>query len=162
MGIRLNVRRRFGISLMVSSVLLSGCALHIPGTGISLGGRSAEKLCDTYQQEKDAYVTKYAGRGEAISDAGSDSATAALLTLGMTMETIGDIAVMFEKFASVAPDDIRPDVEAIRDSFGGYIGRSGDAVKDPLGSLVSGLLASLATQGSWLRFEQYISQHCSE
>ena len=60
----------------------------------------------------------------------------------------------------MAPDDIEPDVAAIRDSMQKQIDRMPDSAKDPLGGVLGGILAGLTTMGSWERVGNYVTDHC--
>lgn len=152
---------RTGIAAMCVVPLLStaGCGA-IPGTEDE---RSPEAFCKTYWEQKDQYVSKYNDRS-ALSDklAEEDPMSGMLVALGSSVEALGDIVIIFDHLADKSPDDIRPDVEAIRDAMQKNIDNAGENVMNPLGGLASGLVGGLTTMGSWQRVGDYVVDNCGE
>ncbi len=142
-----------GGCIVVMAASLSGCA----------SGRSTEAFCSTYWEEKNAYLQRYGTAAEEIRAAGDEDPFAALLGgTAMIAQALGDTIVIFDKLERVAPDDIQPDVAAIRDNLKAQMERASDAVSNPLGSLVGGLVQGLAVGGSWQRVGDYVVTHCGE
>jgi hypothetical protein len=72
------------------------------------------------------------------------------------------IVIIFDKLDQVAPDDIEPDVAAIRDSLKAQTASAGGAYKDPIGTMLGGLVSSMTTTGSWQRVSDYVVAQCEE
>jgi hypothetical protein len=146
------------VAALLPTALLSGCDVPLIGDE-----RSVESFCDTYWEQKDEYLTKYAERDEAIDAAGEEDPLLGVLAgLGTSMEALGDVVIIFDKLAKVAPDDIEPDVVAIRESLQKSIDNAGEAASNPLGALVGGLTSGLTTMGSWQRLSDYVVENCGE
>lgn len=117
-------------------------------------GRSAESFCATYDAEKTTFIERYGG---GIQQTG-DELTDLIGGLVMAGSLVGDMIIMFDKLAAVAPDDIRPDIEAIQDSLERQRDAAGSL--DPLAILGTGLTSALTTGGSWQRVSDYITVNC--
>ncbi|MGH8897077.1 MAG: hypothetical protein ACRDZ4_08675 [Egibacteraceae bacterium] len=61
------------------------------------------------------------------------------------------MAVTFDKLEKTAPEEIQPDVEAIRDARQRQRDALKDVVDNPLGALAGSLTSGLFTLGSWER-----------
>jgi len=110
---------------------------------------SKANFCKTYLAEKHGYLARY-GRttGDPLQD----------LTNGIG--AMSSWVPMFDRLARVAPDEIRSDVEHIRDSLKEQQQVAGEAVTDPLGALGRGLVSGLMTMDSWERVGSYVDQNC--
>ncbi len=125
----------------------------ITGCGQS---RSVESFCETYQNEKTAYLERYGGGVTSTGDDLTDVFNG-ILTLGSAM---GDVIIIFEKLADVAPDEIAPDVEAIHESLERQRDSAGSL--DPIEILGTGLTSAIMTGGSWQRVSDYIALNCEQ
>lgn len=110
--------------VLIAVSLLAGCAQP----------RSREAFCRTLAEEKQRYRDKYSARGEQIAERAREGDLRSLfVALGTGLEALRDVAVTFDKLEKAAPEEIQPDVEAIRDA----LQRQRDALKDvadnPLG-----------------------------
>ncbi|MGV1004808.1 MAG: hypothetical protein ACOYEV_08575 [Candidatus Nanopelagicales bacterium] len=124
-------------------------------------GRSVESFCSTYSEEKQAYVEKYDKASGAIKSAGEQDPLAGLLGgTAMVAQSLGDTIIIFDKLDKVAPDDIQPDVAAIRDSLKSQMESVSEMASNPLGALVGGLFQGLASGGSWQRVSDYLVVNC--
>lgn len=149
-----------GVALLVASTLVAGCGL-VPGA--EEDERSPEAFCETYWEQKEQFVEKFNERAELSDQIGEeDELAGVLVALGSGIESIGDAVIIFEHLTDHAPDDIRPDVEAIRDALKKSIENTGDSIDNPLGGLANGLMLSLTTMGSWDRVGKYVVEHCGE
>ena len=135
------------------------------GAGLTACGeeRSPEAFCRVYHEEKSEYLAKYHSRaGQAAEVSETDPLAGALVALGSSVEALGDVVVIFDRLQKVAPEDIEPDVTTIRDSLKKQIDNAGDTWDDPLGGLANGIVAGLATSGSWQRVGEYVTGNCRE
>ena len=80
----------------------------------------------------------------------------------MMAQSIGDTVVLFEKLDKVAPEDIEPDVAAVRDNIQSQLEAVSGAASDPLGALVGSLFMGLTAGGSWQRVSDYVVTNCGE
>ena len=154
---RFKLDRRWPNGLAVPIVLVA------LSSGLTACGaeRSPEAFCKVYDEEKTAYIAKYNERNDQVQALeGSDSLAAFVVAGGSIFEALGDIVIIFDKLDKVAPDDIEPDVAAIRDALKKQNESAKDSYDDPLGSLLGGLVSGLTTSGSWTRVGDYVSEHC--
>lgn len=105
---------------------------------------------DRYLQATDAALGEVQrGDGAGLLLAGSAQMVTAL----------GDLQVMWKDLAEVAPDDIRSDVEVIRDATEEQLEAAGSG-GDTLSMLSSGLLSGLTNAGSYQRVDAFVREHC--
>jgi len=123
--------------------------------------RSPQAFCKVYDEEKAAYIAKYNERNDQVQALEeSDSLAAFMVAGGSIFEALGDIVIIFDKLDKVAPDDIEPDVAAIRDALKKQNESAKDSYNDPIGSLLGGLVSGLTTSGSWTRVGDYVTENC--
>lgn len=144
-----------GVAALVALLVLSTGAAGCGGET-----RSVESYCKVLAEEKAAYLEKYAGLAEAV-ESSEDPLAGVLIGLTGTLSAVGDIKIIFDKLAAVAPEEIAPDVEAVRDSFKAQIDALKGAAGDPLGALGAGLVAGLTSAGSWQRVDAWTASHCT-
>lgn len=154
--------RSAGVTVAIvaaTSMATVGCGV-VPGTG---DDRSPEAFCKTYWEQKKQFVDKYNERAE-LSDQISekDEFAGVLVALESGIESMGDAVIIFDHLADHAPDDIGPDVEAIRDALKKNNESAGDTLDNPLSGLANGLMLGLTTMGSWDRVGKYVVEHCGE
>jgi hypothetical protein len=142
---------RYLILILIGASLVVGCTQS----------RSHEAFCRTLAEEKQHYRNKYSERQDEIVDRVDEGDLSSLsAALGTSFEAIRDMAVIFDKLEKAAPEEIRPDVETLRDA----LERQRDALKDlannPLGALAGSLTSGPVTMGSWERVALYTKQHC--
>jgi hypothetical protein len=137
------------------------CVVGMLAVTAGCGGseRSAAKYCSTYLAEKHAYLDKYNRAADKASGM-SDPLGQLLLTAGMTASAIGDVEVMFDKLDRVSPDEIEPDVAAVRDSIKHQLDSIGDMASNPIGALASALVSGFASSGSWQRVGEWTVANC--
>lgn len=136
---------RLGPSLLASflaAVALAGC----PGGP----GRSAAAFCSTLAQEKERFLGTYNPKQ------GDDP----LIGLVKGVASLGDIPIIFERLSRVSPEEIEPDVEAVRDAFKKQLDTAGGMASNPLASLVSSLFVSITSAGPFSRVEAYAAANC--
>lgn len=102
---------------------------------------------------------KYDDRAAGLDPEG-DPLMSLIVALGSLVEAQGDLVVMFDRLEKVAPEEIQPEVAAVRDSMKDQLDSAGDAVGDPLGALGGALVAGLASMGSYSAVERYIESNC--
>jgi hypothetical protein len=125
-------------------------------------GRSVEAFCSTWQTETTAFANKYQEASDNMAATSEDDPIGSLLggTLALT-QSVGDVIIVFEKLERVAPEDIEPDVTAIRDSLESQRDSAGDMFDNPLGALAGSLFQGLTTGGSWQRVGEYVETNCT-
>lgn len=145
--------------------------LHIVGTVVAVlvvvlvvrhmtPVRSVESFCATYKKEATTLHDKY---DRAASNAKADDSLSSMINgLGTVAQAPGDLVVLFDRLDKVAPDDIQPDVEAVRDSLKKQADAAGEMASNPLGALFSGLINGLQNMGSFERVNNYIIENCEE
>lgn len=147
-------------SLRCTLRFLASCLLVAPlfATAACSSARTPQGFCAEYSKQKSQYLQTYSSKSAALNN--SDPLTQAIGGAAMTVQALGDIVVMFDALDKVAPDDIEPDVAAIHDSLQKQLDSMGDNAQHPVGGLLSGLSAALATQGSWQRVGDYVKTNC--
>jgi hypothetical protein len=124
--------------------------------------RSVAAFCQTYNQQKTAYLAKYnAIDSQLNADENSDPLAAAFGGLGSSLEAMGDVVVIFDRLDQVAPPNIEPDVKAIYNSLVNEENDMSNAASNPLGALAGGLVTGLMTSGSWQRVGDYVTSNCT-
>ena len=68
---------------------------------------------------------------------------------------------MWEELADVSPDEVKADVERIRDENAKQLEATKDSIDNPLGALGRSLAGGLMVSGSYQRVDAYTKQHCS-
>lgn len=146
------------LAVVAGSVAVAGCDVPLIGPT-----RSAQSFCKVYWQQKHAYLAKYDQRSSSLQKLSSTDPLAGTFgALGSSLEAVGDVVVIFDKLDKVAPDDIEPDVAAIRDALKKSVDDSGGALSDPLGTIAGNLALGLSTLGSWNRVGDYVVDRCGE
>lgn len=150
--------------LLASSVtVLSACSGGAQDN--STNARTVGNFCSRYTTDKADYLTKYNAEAKSVSTAQQQDPLVGLLGLtGMSLQMLGSVEQIFDDLATVAPSDIQPQVEQVRDS----IKKQEDQLsqEDPAsgGSIISTLLGSLETglesSGSWQQVGTYIEKNC--
>jgi len=138
-------------------------ALLVAGVTACGDSRSPTAFCQVYREQKSAYLAKYSGTGVQGRAVNSKDPLVGLFSgIARTMEAVGDVVIIFDKLDKASPDDIEPDVAAIRDSLKAQVSSAGGAYKDPIGGLIGNLASSLTTIGSWDRVGKYVVTNCGE
>lgn len=134
-----------GLALLVavSASVAAGCAQE----------RSAEAYCRAFYETATPIRDGYVEAGENVE---GDPVTALVRLISVP----GDLAVIFDSMVDHAPDEIRSDTEAARDHFRRQQEALGDAVRDPLSALASGLVSGAGVAGSLERVDAYLSSNC--
>lgn len=110
---------------------------------------TAADFCRTLAQQKAQYLSTYGkSSGNALED------------LVKAVSAVGQWVPIFEALQQNSPPDIEPQVANIVDSLKQERQAAGNAASDPLGALVSGLMTSLESSGSWQQVSNYAQQHC--
>lgn len=145
---------------LIALPLIAALAFTMSGCGTE---RSPKAFCAVYWQQKHEYLAKYNHAAATTQEvAKKNPLLGAFAGVATSLQAIGDVEIIFDKLDKVAPDDIEPDVAAIRDSLQKQTDSAGDAVHNPLGTLVNGLVSSLTTMGSWQRVSDYVVTECGE
>lgn len=120
--------------------------------------RSVGAYCETLERESDRLTAKY---DEQVSDAEEADPLAGLVAaFAMTAEALGDLAVLSEKLAELAPEEVRIEHETVAESMRGQADRLEDAAGDPLGALVGGVVSAVVDSGSFRVVDEFSLENC--
>jgi hypothetical protein len=125
---------------------LGGCLV----TACSSPPPSAADFCRTLAQQKAQYLSTY----------GSGSNGNGLEDLVKVIAAVGQWVPIFEALQQSSPPAIEPQVANIVSSLKQEQQEAGSAASNPLGALVSGLMTSLESSGSWQQVSNYADAHC--
>lgn len=126
-----------------ASLALTGC------------GASVEDYCDTFYGEGSALRESFQ---EASDNAAASSDPFA--GLGTALSAPQELATFFDKLADNSPDDIKPDVEVLRDEFQEINDNMAENAMNPFGGLLNAFLSSATTSGSYNRVNTYTLENC--
>jgi hypothetical protein len=111
------------------------------------------------QKHKDRYLL---AMSDATKQVQKGDTTGVVGGLAATISALGDIQRMWEELAEVAPEDIRADVESVRDTSAKQLDKAQEVAKDPLGSLGSALIDALINSGPIRRVDAWTSANCKK
>jgi hypothetical protein len=131
--------------LVLPALLLTSC-----GGG---SDRSAEAYCRAFYETAAPIRQGYV---EADNEMESDPLGSIVTLLGSP----GDLEVIFSAMVEHAPDEIRPDTEAVQEAMKKEEEVVGEGLSDPIGALGKSLGAGLSSSGSFIRVERYLDEHC--
>lgn len=154
-------RRVHGINTRGFAAVSVSVGLFAGLVGCSGGGdeRSAEAFCSTMKSEKQRILAQF----EATSSAGSpESLEGALAGAGASIQALGELRTYLHRLSDVAPDEIQAPLEIVKDAYDKQFEQMGDAARNPLGALASGLVGSMATSGQLSELDAYAREHCGE
>lgn len=138
----------FSITLALVPGALSGCGTQ----------RSVKAYCDTMQTHKDRYLQAMSDATEQVRKGDTAGVVGGLAE---SISALGDIQKMWDELAQVAPDEIRPDVESVRDASAKQLDTAKQAAQDPIGALGSALLDALVNSGPIQRVDTYTREKCT-
>jgi hypothetical protein len=121
--------------------------------------RSVSKFCSTAKHQQTRLQAKYQQQADSLGNT-SDPLLGLIGGIGMLTGAQGDLVVYFERLSKVAPSEIQPEVEAVRDSFKAQAEATREMATNPLGSLASGFIGGLQSSGSIEVVDQYSRQNC--
>ena len=142
------VMRRAIACGLVSAAVLTGCG----------SGRSVEAYCSTFY-----------GEGQELRQRWLDTNAEGdpVAGLAQLFSAPRDLAVFFGELSDVAPEEIQPDVETVRDTFqrqADSLGdKAGDIASGPMGlfgALAGDLATGLAAAPAMQRVDTWTSQNC--
>lgn len=123
-------------AIAIAVVALAACG--------SDDGRSLAAYCDTF----------WSGARELHATLDAQASDDPVAAVAAVFSSIGDLGVLFDEMARVAPDDIRADTEAIRDAVRSLPGSGGS------GDIVSAIVSGLTSAGSFDRVNAYLRDNC--
>lgn len=138
--------------------LVTSIGATAPGCGDGTE-RSVEAFCSTFEREAVRLHDKYGAQVRSV-DAEADPFGALLVGTGSLLEAQGDFVVLFDRLEKVAPEEIQPEVVALRDNFKRQAEAMGELADNPLGALGGGLISGLQSKGSYGRVEGYLGANC--
>lgn len=119
--------------------------------------RSPEAFCGALDQHGERFQ---AGMGSAAQSLESGKAGEAIAGIGGGLAAIADLQSMWEELADVAPEEIRVDVELIRDENQKQLDSVGESVDHPRGVIDSGIIGGFKTNGAFERVDEFTRAHC--
>lgn len=119
------------VSVVFSALSLTGCA-----------GRSVERFCAEARDGASAV---------AASDGNDPLAD---------ISNFGELEGLLDRLADAAPDEIRPDVEHARRTYGEALDAAKGAAGNPLGALFKGALSIALARESFRRVDDYARSNC--
>ena len=122
--------------------LVTACSSSPPPT--------AADFCNTLAQQKAKYLSTY----------GHPSTTNPLADLVDAISALGQWVPIFEALQQNSPPDIEPQVANIVDSLKQEQQEAGNMGSSVIGSLLSGLMTSIESSGSWEQVSEYAAKHC--
>jgi hypothetical protein len=131
--------------------------LVVAGLGGCAQSRSPDAFCEVMAEHRDRYEVATSSAIAAVE--GGDAAGLITGTAGM-IAALGDLQLMWDELADVAPDEIVADVEKVRDHNQEQLDSVGDAISDPFGALAGSLASGLVNSGSYTRLNDYADEHC--
>lgn len=134
------------IVALLAAALVAGCG----------DARTPEAFCSTMETHQDRYLE---ATNAALGEVQRGDGAGLLAGSAQMVSALGDLQVMWKDLAEVAPDDVRSDVEIIRDATAQQL-EAAQAGGDALSMLSSGLLSGLTNAGSYQRVDAYVREHC--
>lgn len=119
--------------------------------------RSPEAFCDVLDTHKERYLTGMEAAQDNVEGGGG---VGLLAGSAQAVAALGDLQVMWKDLAEVVPEEIRSDVETIRDTNQQQLDALTDSDGDALSAIASGAVAALATSGSYRRVDAYVRERC--
>lgn len=133
-------------------LIAGGAALSlIAGVTACAAPRSLEAYCGVIEEHKDRYLG-------AMSEV--NAAADPLSGLAGMVSALGDLSRMWEEAADAAPEEIRTDVEAVRDAWAEQFDAAEQMADNPLAGLAAGLVSGLANAGAVQRVDEYTALNC--
>lgn len=139
--------RGAGAAVAAVLVLISACG----------SGRSVEAYCSVLEEHKTQYLERFDEANEQLAD---ETLEGFVSGLAGGMGAIGDLQQMWEELAEVAPEEIRADVETVRDNYADQLDLAEESATDPLAALGSALMGGLLSSGSWSRVDEWTAENC--
>lgn len=144
------------VRLVGAVLVVSAMASLVPSCGQS---RSVDAFCDTFRSQTTAMLEKYRSRLGSL-DYQNHPLKTLLVGAGSAIEAQGDLAVMFDHLEAVAPDEIEPEVAAVRDMYQKQLDTAAKAAGDPVGALVGGLVTGISSMGAYESVQKFILANC--
>jgi len=130
---------------MIMAAVLGACLV----AACSSPPPTAADFCRTLAQQKAQYLSTYGNTsGNGLED------------LVKAISAVGQWVPIFEALEQNSPPDIEPQVANIVDGLKQEQQEAGNAASNPLGALVSGLMTSIESSGSWQQVSNYAQAHC--
>jgi hypothetical protein len=121
--------------------------------------RSVQAFCDTFKKEGTALHDKYQSAADGITKS-SYSLSSMISGMGSIAQEPGDMAVLFDRLDKVAPNDIEPDVAAVRDALKKNNDTASKASGNWLSAIASSFVTGLQSMGSMQKVDSYITKNC--
>lgn len=136
---------RWTATALTAALVLTACG----------DGRSPAAFCDTMAEHRERYT---AAMHSAQGQVGQGDAAGLLGGTVQAFTALADLQVMWNELAEVAPEEIRVDVERIRDTSQKQLDALGEG--SLLSSITSGVVSGLSSTGSYGRVDEFTRIHC--
>ncbi|MBS1837542.1 MAG: hypothetical protein JST64_07575 [Actinobacteria bacterium] len=156
MSRRTSTRSASGSVAVAAAIVAATVALLLPGCSQP---RSVDAFCGTFESQAKDLVSKYSGRLSSL-DYQNNPLKTLLVGAGSAIEAQGDLAVLFDHLDAVAPDEIEPEVAAVRDMYKRQLDTAEKAAGDPIGALAGGLVSAVSSMGSYEKVQKFITANC--
>jgi hypothetical protein len=137
-------------SRVLAAMMMMTAVLAVP----ACSSRSVDNFCTTFYAE-----------GMKFRQSMFDAQRSAdpFEQFGSLLGAPDEIARMFEKLETVSPDEIEPDVAAMRDAYRKVVDQTGKGSLDPMslmGGLANGIMIGLSVSKHEQRFSEYTLRNC--
>ena len=121
--------------------------------------RSVQAFCDTFKKEGTAMHDKYQSAADSAKSSGY-SLSSLVSSMGSIAQEPGDMAVLFDRLDKVAPNDIEPDVAAVRDALKKNNDTASKASGNWLSAIANSFVTGIQSMGSMQKVDSYITKNC--
>lgn len=139
--------RHIVTATVIGLVALSGCGL------LETEESKKDEFCRTFAEHTDRLQSSLSSAESQMDN--PDDLGSMFSGLAQGISAIGDQTVMWDELAATAPDEIKADVEKVRDTTKGM-----SAGGDPVSALAQNLTSGLMSAGSTQRVDEYIDANC--
>jgi hypothetical protein len=119
--------------------------------------RSVEAFCSTMKSEQKRIIDEFESSTDAAQASGDDFAEA-FLTIGASVQALGELQTYFSKLAKVAPEEIQTEAEIVADKIG-------DVLKAPdlsFEGIAGSMMASMEIAGPINTLDTFAKEHCGQ
>lgn len=142
--------RRLSVLIVAVLAVLAVVGVSLVSACSASSTPTVADFCRTLAQQKAKYLSAY----------GHPSTTDPLADLVNAVSAMGQWVPIFQALQQNSPPDIEPQVANIVDSLKQEQQEAGNLGSNVLGALVSSLMTSIESSGSWQQVSEYATEHC--
>lgn len=120
---------------------------------VACGGRGSQRSVGSFCSE----LVRGAGQ---LDKQTKDAPKTGARQFGLFLQNMGDFNRLLHRLDARAPRDIASDMNQVVKVFDDAANRAGEAAKNPLGALASGLVSSVLAGPSVEAVDSYAQKHC--